>query len=680
MKRASDYLGKNGPFFEQISNYQVRDNQLALCDAMGDAIESGKVLAAEAGTGIGKTFAYLVPAILSGKKVIISTGTRHLQDQLFHTDLPRVIKALAVQSTSALLKGRSNYLCTHRLKLAPHLGFINRVTQSLLTEVDEWSKQTQSGDISELTRIEEDSYIWPMVTSTADNCLGSECDDWEKCFIVNARKKAQAADIIVINHHLLLADMTLKNEGFAELLPSADAFVIDEAHQLYDVAARFFGDTVSSRQLISLARDTIAEQVNDAADMSELRDYAEELEKAARDFRLSLGETGLRDGWLKIQNKKSVQQSLDVLLVALNDLLVVLEAAAERSRGIEQCFERGHKIMARLKSFQANGVDTEGNSSESCSPEDKTPAVLWYETYTKSFMLHATPIDVAAIFQQHTDNFSKAWLFTSATLQVNKKFDHFSQNIGLENYTSGVWDSPFDYEKQSLLYLPENLPQPSEPSYTKQLMQAAVPVLKASEGRAFVLFTSYYAMNQARDYLKQMLPYELLVQGDLPKHQLLDKFRQTDNAILLGTSSFWEGVDVRGKGLSCVIIDKLPFAPPGDPVMQARIDGIKRSGGNAFMDFQIPQAVIALKQGVGRLIRDVNDYGVVMIGDPRIKQKFYGRVFLNSLPTMPVTSDVQDVENFYKHISAADLASDLSAVVDVSAVDASTVEASNTVA
>ena len=371
-----------------------------------------------------------------------------------------------------------------------------------------------------------------------------------------------------------------------------------------------------------------------------------------------MGETGLRDGWLKIQNKKSVQQSLDVLLVALNDLLVVLEAAAERSRGIEQCFERGHKIMARLKSFQANSVDSEGHSSEGSSSESNTPAVLWYETYTKSFMLHATPIDVAAIFQQHTDNFSKAWLFTSATLQVNKKFDHFSQNIGLENYTSGVWDSPFDYEKQSLLYLPENLPQPSEQSYTKQLMQAAVPVLKASEGRAFVLFTSYYAMNQARDYLKQMLPYELLVQGDLPKHQLLDKFRQTDNAILLGTSSFWEGVDVRGKGLSCVIIDKLPFAPPGDPVMQARIDGIKRSGGNAFMDFQIPQAVIALKQGVGRLIRDVNDYGVVMIGDPRIKQKFYGRVFLNSLPTMPVTSDVKDVESFYKHVAAADVATE----------------------
>jgi len=646
MQRASDFLGRQGPFCGQISGYQVRDNQLALCDAIDDAIESGKVLAAEAGTGIGKTFAYLVPSLLSGKKIIISTGTRHLQDQLFHTDLPRVIKALSVQSTSALLKGRSNYLCLHRLKLAPHLGFINRETRSLLTEVDEWSKLTRSGDISELTRITEDSYIWPMVTSTADNCLGSDCDYWEKCFIVNARKNAQAADVVVINHHLLLADMTLKNEGFAELLPEADAFIIDEAHQLYDVAARFFGNTVSSRQLVSLARDAVAEQVNDASDMAELRDYAENLENATRDFRLVLGDSGLRDAWLKIQNKPSVKQSLDHILEALNDMLLVLKTAAERSRGLEQCFERAQTIMSRLKSFQQNTAEL--TAEDAVSDGEMNPAVLWYETYTKSFMLHATPIDVASIFQMHTDNFSSTWLFTSATLQVNKQFNHFANNIGLKDFKSGVWDSPFDYAKQSLLYLPDNLPQPSEPSYTKKFMQAAVPVLQASQGRAFVLFTSYYAMHQAHDYLKQMLPYELLVQGDLPKHQLLEKFRQTENAILLGTSSFWEGVDVRGKSLSCVIIDKLPFASPGDPVMQARIDAIKRNGGHAFMDFQVPQAVITLKQGVGRLIRDINDSGVVMIGDPRLKQKAYGRIFLNSLPSMPVTSEIKDVEHFYQ--------------------------------
>ena len=650
MQRASEYLGQTGPFFEQIPGYQVRENQLILCDAIDDALEAGGVLAAEAGTGIGKTFAYLVPALLSGKKVIISTGTRHLQDQLYHTDLPRVIEALSIQSSPALLKGRSNYLCLHRLNMAPHLGFINRESRAFLNEIDEWSKLTKSGDISELTVVPEDSYIWPMVTSTADNCLGSDCDKWDSCFIVNARKNAQAADVVVINHHLLLADMTLKNEGFAELLPEADAFVIDEAHQLYDVAARFFGNVVSSRQLISLARDAIAEQVNDASDMAELRDYAEEVEKAARDFRIALGDSGLRETWLKVMNKPSVKQSLDSLVSTLNDLNTVLQVASERSRGLEQCFERAQSTLIRLKRFQQDNAQQSSFSDD--VPEDQ--AVLWYETYTKSFMLHATPIDVASIFQKHTDNFSKTWLFTSATLQVNKQFDHFAHNIGLENYKNGVWDSPFDYQKQSLLFLPDNLPQPSEPSYTKELMQAALPVLRASEGRAFVLFTSYYAMHKAYDYLKQMLPYELLMQGDLPKHQLLEKFRQTENAVLLGTSSFWEGVDVRGESLSCVIIDKLPFASPGDPVMQARIDAIKRNGGQPFMEFQVPQAVIALKQGVGRLIRDVNDSGVVMIGDPRLKQKAYGRIFLNSLPEMPVTSDVKDVENFFSALQGAE--------------------------
>ena len=645
MQRASEYLGQTGPFNEQISGYQVRENQLVLCDAIEDALEKGDVLAAEAGTGIGKTFAYLVPSLLSGKKIIISTGTRHLQDQLFHTDLPRVIKALSIQSTPALLKGRSNYLCLHRLTMAPHLGFINRETRAGLSEIDEWSKLTQSGDISELNAVAEDSYIWPMVTSTADNCLGSECDKWESCFIVNARKKAQSADIVVINHHLLLADMTLKNEGFAELLPEAEAFIIDEAHQLYDVAARFFGNVVSSRQLISLARDSIAEQVNDASDMAELRDYAEELEKTARDFRIALGDSGLRETWLKIRNKPSVKQSLENLESTLKDLTAVLQVAAERSRGLEQCYERAQSTLARLKLFHENNKLSEAESE--ADTDDEGQSVLWYETYTKSFMLHATPIDIAAIFQKHTNNFSASWLFTSATLQVNKQFDHFAHNIGLENYKSGVWDSPFNYEKQSLLYLPDNLPQPSEPSYTRELMQAALPVLNASQGRAFVLFTSYYAMHKAHDFLKQMLPYELLMQGDLPKHQLLEKFRETDNAILLGTSSFWEGVDVRGESLSCVIIDKLPFASPGDPVMQARIDAIKRSGGQPFMEFQVPQAVIALKQGVGRLIRDVNDSGVVMIGDPRLRQKAYGRIFLNSLPAMPQTSDIKDIQAFF---------------------------------
>jgi len=654
IQRASEYLGPTGPFCEQVSGYQVRDNQLALCNEIEGTLHSNGVLTAEAGTGIGKTFAYLIPAILSGKKVVISTGTRHLQDQLFHTDLPKVIKALCVETKTALLKGRSNYLCTHRLKLAPHLGFVNRETAAILNEIDGWSQQTKSGDVAELTHIAEDSYVWPMVTSTADNCLGSECDSYSDCFIVKARKKAQEANVLVINHHLLLADMTLKNEGFVELLPDAEAFVIDEAHQLYDVAARFFGDTVSSRQLISLAKDTIAEQVNDASDMSELREYAEDLEKESRDFRLLLGDAGLREAWTNIQHKPSITKGLDRLFLSLKDLAGALQVASDRSRGLDQCHDRCMALLARLKCFTVQ-PESQAAAGEQSNDKDspKDSAVLWYETYSRSFMLHSTPIDVATLFQQHTASFKKAWVFTSATLQVNKNFSHFAHNLGLDmsdkNFVSGVWDSPFNYAEQSMLYLPPDLPQPSERDYTQRFIEAALPVLIASEGRAFVLFTSYRAMHIAHDILKQKLQYPLLVQGDLPKHQLLETFRETDNAILLGTSSFWEGVDVRGRSLSCVIIDKLPFASPGDPVMQARIDAIKKRGGQPFMEFQVPQAVIALKQGVGRLIRDMKDCGVVMIGDPRLYQKSYGRVFLNSLPAMPISKDVEDVKAFFQY-------------------------------
>lgn len=643
MKRPSDYLAAENLFNDHVSGYKVRQNQLELCDAIEKTIEDGSVLAAEAGTGIGKTFAYLVPAMLSGKKVIVSTGTKHLQDQLFHTDIPRVLKALDVSVRTALLKGRANYLCLHRLKLAPHFGFINKETQSQLTEVNEWSKLTQSGDISELDTVSEDSFIWPMVTSTTDNCLGSECDFWNDCFVVKARKQAQDADMLVVNHHLMLADMVLKEDGFAELLPGSEVCIVDEAHQLHDVASRFFGETVSSRQLINLARDAIAEQVNDAPDMPELREYAEQLENHARDFRLSLGDSGARQAWMKIVNKPAVSRAIEQLLSSLKDLCAALELAAERGRGLEQCYVRCQKGLQQLKLFLPNKSDVDDAALTASS-------ILWYETYPKSFVLHATPIDVASFFSKHTDNFSSAWLFTSATLQVNKQFSHFANSIGLENYQSNTWESPFDYKKQSLLYLPNDLPQPSESVFTKQLMQAALPVLEASKGRAFLLFTSYRAMHEAANFLHGKVSYPLFMQGELPKHELLARFREAGNGILLGTASFWEGVDVRGSALSCVVIDKLPFASPGDPVMQARIDAIRNSGGQPFMDYQVPQAVIALKQGVGRLIRDVDDHGVIMIGDPRLRQKSYGRIFLNSLPEMRTTNAVEDVTAFFSNL------------------------------
>ena len=639
MDRPSDLLGESGPFAQAIDGFQVRRSQQALSDAVGECMHSGSVLAAEAGTGIGKTFAYLVPAVISGKKVIISTGTRHLQDQLYKSDIPRVLKALDMPVRTALLKGRANYLCLHRLQIAPHLGFIGRETQHELQLVKQWAGMTDSGDIAELDSVAEDSPAWPMVTSTTDNCLGGDCEHWNDCFLVKARKQAQDADVLVINHHLLLADMTLKQDGFAELLPGADAFVVDEAHQLHEVASRFFGRSAGSRQLLGLARDAIAEQVNDAPDMAEIREYAEAVEAGVRDFRLALGDAGLRQAWNAIRHKPAIKKALTELLHALTALANILAVAAERSRGLDQCHQRCVAMQQALTAFAAERETPEAQDDE---------AVLWFETWTRSFMLHATPVDVSALFREHADDFSAAWLFTSATLQVNNDFSHFASGLGLQDYRSGAWESPFDYRRQSLIYLPPDMPEPSDFGFTSRLIERVRPVLAASGGRAFLLFTSHRAMNEAAAILEGTIDYPVLVQGQLPKHRLLQRFREAGNAVLLGTASFWEGVDVRGEALSCVVIDKLPFASPGDPVTQARIDAIRKHGGHPFMEYQLPRAVLTLKQGVGRLIRDVTDHGVVVLGDPRLVNKAYGKIFLNSLPPMPVTSKLEDVRAFYQ--------------------------------
>ncbi len=632
--RAAELLGKDGAFSESLDNFIPREGQQGLSQAIEQALDKNQILVAEAGTGIGKTFAYLVPALMSGKKTLISTGTRHLQDQLFHSDLPVVMKALGFSISSALLKGRANYLCLHRLNISNQQGYLTAETQDHLQRIKEWGKSTVSGDIAEMSEITEDARVWPLVTSSVDNCLGSECPDWKECYVVKARRAAQEADMVVVNHYLLLADMAIKEEGFGDLLPSAEAFIIDEAHQLAEVATRFFGKGISSRQLNSLINDSIAEQVQEAPDMSEIRDAADALKKAMQDFRLALGNDNQKDAWLKITNKPALVKARQQLEDCLLELADLLEVAAERSKGLEQCFTRCMAIKQMLSSY---GENTDGQKY-----------TYWYETFSKGFILHMTPLDVAGLFSSHRESLSGSWVFTSATLQVGKDFAHFAQGLGLQDYQQGNWGSPFDYQQQSVLYLPEGLPEPSSFNYTEKLIEKAIPVINASKGRAFLLFTSYRALNEAVHLLKSKIDYPILVQGTLPKHQLLQKFKQLGNAVLLGTGSFWEGVDVRGDALSCVIIDKLPFASPGDPVMQARLDAIKNSGGNAFMDYQLPQAVISLKQGVGRLIRDVSDYGVLMLCDPRLINKRYGSLFLKSLPEMPVTHKIEVVEGFFE--------------------------------
>lgn len=629
---SAQLLGETGPFAELVTGFNVREPQQTMADAVEQAIADRTRLVVEAGTGTGKTYAYLVPVLKSGKRAILSTGTRHLQDQLFHTDLPRVAEALGVNADVALLKGRANYLCLHRLHLTMEEGrFARRRQATEVQTIQDWSGRTRTGDISELGDIPEDALVWPRVTSTADNCLGSDCPSYRDCYVLKARRRAQEAEVVVVNHHLLCADMALKEEGFGELLPGAEVVVIDEAHQLPEVAAQFFGLSLSSRQIQQLTRDTRSEHLREAGDMQDLPDCADALDKAAADLRLAFGQGVRRLPWKDIRYKREVQDALAALEDNLEQLRAWLESAAPRGKGLEGCWRRAELLCGKLQTVSA-GEDAD--------------FVQWLETYTRSFAIHLTPLNVADIFQQQLERLPATWVFTSATLAVGEDFAHFTRQLGLDEPRTLQLDSPFDFRSNGLLYAPPALPEPNSPNYTAAVADEALRLVDASGGRAFLLFTSHRALQEAADKLSQ-LEYPVLVQGQMPKSELLRQFRRLGNAVLLGTSSFWEGVDVRGEALSLVLIDKLPFASPGDPVIQARIDRMREAGGNPFMQFQVPSAVITLKQGVGRLIRDASDRGVLVLCDPRLMNKPYGRVFRRSLPPMPITRRIEDVEAFF---------------------------------
>ena len=633
MDSPADILAANGPLAARVDGFAPRPEQQAMAEAVADAIADKAVLVAEAGTGTGKTFAYLVPAMLSGRKIIISTGTRNLQDQLFHRDVPVVREALAVPVSVALLKGRANYLCLHRLELAEESTFASRTQARLIRRIRDWALRTRSGDIAECADIDENDPVWPQVTSNRDNCLGQDCPDYEDCHLMQARRAAQAADIVVVNHHLLFADMALREEGVGELLPAADAFVIDEAHQLPETATGFFGEAVSANQLLELARDVREEYIKAVNEGEGPLPAADALEKAARDLRLALGEAGERREWSAFAGREAVEKGIAAVRAALDELQAALAPLAERGKGLDNVHKRSAELDERFA--RLTGPTPEGH-------------IHWLEVHKRSFTLHLTPMNVAPAFREQMQALEAAWIFTSATLAVGERFDHFTEQLGLEAVRTAKWDSPFDYRHQSVLYVPEGLPQPNDPGYTHALLDAALPVLEASRGRAFLLFTSHRALREAADRLELETDYTLFVQGEAPRGELVSRFRRSERALLLGTSSFWEGVDVRGEALSCVIIDRLPFASPGDPVLRARIDRMREEGVNAFMDYQLPRAVIALKQGAGRLIRDRSDRGVLMVGDPRLVEKPYGSLFLDSLPPMTRTRKLEVVQRFFR--------------------------------
>ena len=638
MSELESFFSHDGAISKVISGYSPRSSQLEMAKAIEKSIKSKTNLIAEAGTGTGKTFAYLIPAIFSGKKTIVSTGTKNLQDQLFNKDLPLVRQAIKKPFRAALLKGRANYLCTYRLDSALNSSFgFSKEDATSLSHIKKWSKKTLIGDISEISDVEESDTVWSHATSTADNCLGSECPDYTDCFLVKARKKAQESDIIVVNHHLLCADWSLRETGFGELLPDADVVIIDEAHQLSNVASNFLGVSLSANQFNELASDTLVEYFNDAKDMPDLRTACEDLQFEAKDLRLAFGMEIKRGDWKEIEDNPKISGALISLHEQLKRLAEELEMASVRTKGLKTCFDRVEEQEKQLDNMLNN---------------HSGKYIRWYETHRKSVTLSQTPLDIAAEFEIFMKQHKASWIFTSATLSVANNFDHFSKGLGLTQTPSYSWESPFDFASQSLFYHPKGLPKPTESDFTEKIIEFALPVLNASQGRTFFLFTSHRALKIAAEILADKIEYPLLIQGTRAKSVLLEQFKEKGNAILLATSSFWEGVDVRGDSLSCVIIDKLPFSSPGDPVLKARLDAMKKQGRNPFFEYQLPSAVIALRQGVGRLIRDVSDKGVLMVCDPRLLKRAYGQQFLDSLPAMKRSRDIDDVETFFDTLSS----------------------------
>lgn len=629
-------FSKEGKLSHNIKGFRPREAQLHMAQAVGKAINSASSVVIEAGTGTGKTFAYLVPALLSGKKTIISTGSKNLQDQLFKRDLPTIQKALRYSGKVALLKGRANYLCLERLDQVTAMGVLgDKSVLADLAKVRKWQTGTKSGDLSECITMAEDSPILSQLVSTTESCLGSDCPNYKECYIVQARRKAMEADVVVVNHHLFCADMAVKETGFGELIPEAELVVFDEAHQLPDIASQYFGSSLTSRQLFDICKDTNIVYRSELKDLAQLGKAADHLQKVIQDFRLLLGEGAVRGNLRDLFHDRKVVDGMNKLAENIDFLSEVVKKALGRSETLDKIFERLAEVKLLLKKLTDTHV---------------TGYCYWYEGNGRAFGLHITPLTVADKFGDQLKAQKIGWVFTSATLEVGGKFDHFCQRLGIENAQQMVLQSPFDYQRQSLLCVPRFLPDTNKSYTLSALGKMLQPVIEANNGRCFLLCTSYFMMRGLADFLREQSKLNVLLQGETSKSRLLEKFIKEPNSVLVATQSFWEGIDVRGEALSLVVIDKLPFTSPDEPLLKARMEDCQLQGGNPFNDIQIPEAVITLKQGVGRLIRDVTDKGVVIICDSRLVMRHYGQTFLKSLPPSQRTRDLGKVIQFLTEV------------------------------
>lgn len=689
----AEQLGKifadTGTLASAIPGYRPRASQKQMAEAVAGAISQHDTVIVEAGTGTGKTFAYLVPAMLWGGKVILSTGTKNLQDQLFLRDIPTVRHALNVPISVSLLKGRANYVCHYHLERAQANGRLaSKQDAAWLRDIAKFAKTTASGDKAELAAVPENAPVWQLVTSTRDNCLGSECPNYKECFVMRARKEAQQADVVVVNHHLFFADVVLRDTGMAELLPAANTVIFDEAHQLPETATLFFGDTLSTSQLLEIARDTVAEGLSHARDAVDWVGLGAPLERATRDLRLVFGRDNMRLAVGQIESDPRMREpffeTLDAVETALDDFVEALASQAERAESLEQCHRRAVELSQRLTAWRRDAVSApapqtataEGGEAAEDGAGERTPSatppaatdppkalgpetVRWVEVFSQSVQLHRTPLSIAPIFTRQREGQPRAWVFTSATLSVKGNFAHYAAQLGLDKDRSLTLPSPFDYASQGLLYVPRDMPQPQAPNFTEAVVERALPLIEAAGGRTFLLCTTLRAVQKASDMLydafaERGLELPLLVQGQASRTELLDRFRELGNAVLVGSQSFWEGVDVRGEALSLVIIDKLPFAPPDDPVLAARMEVLQKKGLSPFAVHQLPHAVITLKQGAGRLIRSESDRGVLAICDMRLVEKPYGRQIWQSLPPFTRTREEATVIKFLEDLRTPD--------------------------
>ena len=622
----ADLLKEGGPLALQTPGYQVREAQVDMAKSVADMIEQQGTLLAEAGTGTGKTFAYLIPAMLSGKKVIISTATKTLQDQLLNKDIPNLLSWCKIKGSVRVLKGRENYLCPQRLELTETAEHHPKDVWKKLALIQDWHHKTQTGDKAELSELDENDPIWHRVCARLEFCQANDCHADASCFYPKIKQQAADAQVLIVNHHLFCADLALREQGVGGVLPDADIHIFDEAHQLPDIAAQFLGFNLSRYQFDELVRDLRQAYLSESADTIELKEQTQQLADNIQRFNEALGKWEKRWTWQQFGSEVTAEKALQTLYQQLVTLIKIVKELADRGKLLSALYTRLQTFEKQLKQWLTTSEENQ---------------IRWLESSQSRFKLNLTPLSVAEPFNRQKKAAGGAWIFTSATLSVNHSFEYFAQRLGLLEAQTQQWDSPFDYENQALIYHPIGLPAPSSADYIKICLRAAWPLLLASEGRAFLLFTSHRALQEAKSILAQHWSGTLLVQGDLPKHILLDRFKASQNVLLLGTSSFWEGVDVKGDALKVVMIDRIPFIPPDDPIVQAREADLRQKGLSGFYHFQLPEAIIALKQGAGRLIRDTTDTGVLILCDPRMTQKKYGQMIANSLPKFKWVYDAE---------------------------------------